>query len=257
MKKFTANTEQLGFYVYLYVDPRDNKPFYVGKGTGNRAFAHLADTSESPKVERIRQLIEEGYEPVIELLAFGLDEQTAFKMEAAAIDLIGFDNLTNKVVGHGARRAGRMTVEEVQARIQPEPIGQIDEPCVLIKINSSFPDSASRTDQELYDATRGMWKLNIDQARRRAKYVLSIYGGIVREVYEVDDWYPANTTVYSEVSQNWRGTEGYKTEGRIEFVGKIAAEPIRKKYLWKSVSHLYKPGNASSVMYAGVSSPTA
>lgn len=251
MKKFNANSTELGYYVYLYVDPRNNQPFYVGKGKGNRVFSHLSDQSESPKVEYIEGLAHEGLEPVIEILAFGLDEETAFKVEAAAIDLIGFENLTNKVLGHGSRKAGRMTVEEVQARLAVEPIGEISEPCALIKIRDSFPDSASRTAQELYDATRGMWKLNIEHAQEKAKYVLAVYGGIVREVYEVNEWLPANSTQYSPASKNWKGTEDYKTEGRIEFVGTVANDAVRNKYLWKSVSHLYKPGNASPVMYVG------
>ena len=37
----SAESEALGFYVYLYTDPRNEKPFYVGKGKGNRAFSHL------------------------------------------------------------------------------------------------------------------------------------------------------------------------------------------------------------------------
>jgi len=33
--------ERLGpFYVYLLVDPRTDRPFYVGKGTGQRLLAH-------------------------------------------------------------------------------------------------------------------------------------------------------------------------------------------------------------------------
>lgn len=35
--------EQLGHYVYLYVDPRTGEPFYVGKGVGNRILAHFGD----------------------------------------------------------------------------------------------------------------------------------------------------------------------------------------------------------------------
>lgn len=29
-------TEKLGYYVYLYIDPRDGHPFYAGKGKGHR-----------------------------------------------------------------------------------------------------------------------------------------------------------------------------------------------------------------------------
>ena len=33
--------EQLKYYVYLLIDPTTNKPFYVGKGQGNRIFSHV------------------------------------------------------------------------------------------------------------------------------------------------------------------------------------------------------------------------
>lgn len=32
--------EGLKCYVYVLVDPRDNRIFYVGKGTGNRIYQH-------------------------------------------------------------------------------------------------------------------------------------------------------------------------------------------------------------------------
>ncbi len=57
--------ERLGYYVYLYVDPRTNEPFYVGKGQGDRALAHLCDTSESLKVARIKEIQALGLEPQI------------------------------------------------------------------------------------------------------------------------------------------------------------------------------------------------
>ena len=31
----------LKYYVYMLLDPRDNKPFYIGKGKDNRIFNHL------------------------------------------------------------------------------------------------------------------------------------------------------------------------------------------------------------------------
>jgi len=33
-----AVIEQLSYYVYLLIDPRTDKVFYVGKGAGNRIF---------------------------------------------------------------------------------------------------------------------------------------------------------------------------------------------------------------------------
>ncbi len=62
----------LGCYVYVYIDPRDNRVFYIGKGVGARATDHLLDKTESAKVVRIESTIESGFEPHIEILAHQL-----------------------------------------------------------------------------------------------------------------------------------------------------------------------------------------
>ena len=36
----TKTQKALGYYVYMLIDPRDDRPFYVGKGVGNRIFDH-------------------------------------------------------------------------------------------------------------------------------------------------------------------------------------------------------------------------
>ena len=64
--------EQLGYYVYLYVDPRSNRPFYIGKGKGRRILAHLSDLRESDKTHQITELRNIGLAPRLEVLAHGL-----------------------------------------------------------------------------------------------------------------------------------------------------------------------------------------
>lgn len=63
----------LGFYVYAYIDPRDNSVFYIGKGVGSRAVSHLFDKSESSKVARIKNIIEAGFEPRIDFCLINLE----------------------------------------------------------------------------------------------------------------------------------------------------------------------------------------
>ncbi|WP_143542972.1 hypothetical protein [Rhodococcus sp. NCIMB 12038] len=215
--------EELAFYVYVYTDPRSDQPFYVGKGQGNRAFAHLSATGEHEKVQRITEIRGAGFEPRIEILAFGLDEVTAYKVEAAAIDLIGFENLTNKVVGHGARRFGRMSVDAVHARLSARKLERFEHRCIAITVTNSlalarerlgsrFEDSSDDAIAALYDATRGTWRVDLRRAES-CEFALAVNGGVVREVYRIAQWLPGGSTHYVDSALT-------PLEDRYEFVGR-------------------------------------
>ncbi len=139
MIKFPPSiTSKLGFYVYVYTDPRNNEVFYVGKGKGNRVFLHLSDTSESRKRHRIAEIRKDGFDPRIEILVHGLkDEFTALKIESAIIDLLGIDNLTNKQSGYQSRELGRMKIEQIQSIYSSKPV-EIDDLVVLIRVTDTF-----------------------------------------------------------------------------------------------------------------------
>jgi len=232
-------TRELKYYVYLYIDPETDKVFYVGKGKGNRALSHLDGTGKSPHAAVIRQLRRRKLQPRVEILAHGLkDERTALAVEMAAIDLLGLHRLANVVHGHHSARLGRMSLDQVLSLYQRKP-AKIVEPAILIRINRLYHYGMTPT--ELYDATRATWV--VGPKRDKAKYALAVYRGIVREVYEISHWLEAGSTFST------RFPRGNRTKGRWEFVGTLAPEPIRRKYVDRAVDAYFRPGSQNPIQY--------
>ena len=82
------------YYVYVYIDPRNYEEFYYGKGKGNRKDAHLKDSSDSDKAQKIREIKKAGLEPIIRVIAKGLTEKEAFLVEKTLLWKLG-KTLTN------------------------------------------------------------------------------------------------------------------------------------------------------------------
>ncbi|HSZ54444.1 MAG TPA: hypothetical protein VK797_02205 [Tepidisphaeraceae bacterium] len=94
--------EKLRYYVYRLIDPRDGETFYVGKGKGDRVFAHaraeqrLLDGDETDnKLQRIRNIRLAGLEVGHVIHRHGMEEEIASVVEAALID--AYPGLTNAV----------------------------------------------------------------------------------------------------------------------------------------------------------------
>ncbi len=81
-----AVIDRIGYYVYLLTDPRNGQIFYVGKGNGNRVFAHVNEAIHNPKktdkLERIRRIKEGGRDVRYDILRHGLTENEALEVEA-------------------------------------------------------------------------------------------------------------------------------------------------------------------------------
>lgn len=85
-------------YVYQLVDPRTNKPFYIGEGKEQRAWSHLSFKSGcvNPHKDRIIQKIQAlGLEVIVEMLHTDLSKEQAELLEEQVISTIGLINLTN------------------------------------------------------------------------------------------------------------------------------------------------------------------
>ncbi len=224
MKTIEDIADFLKSYVYLYIDPRNGEPFYIGKGKGNRLFAHLVDIAETQKVSRIAEIHSDGLEPQIDILRYGLSDSEAALVEAAAIDLLGKDKLTNIVSGHHEQSFGRITSQEILLLVNAKPV-QVHHNAILLTINSLY--RSKMTPLELYETTRGCWR--VGPRRNTPDYAFSLFQGIVLEVYTIDKWYPAGTLDYKT-----RDSAVLKKEGRWEFSGKVA-EDIRGEYVGFSV----------------------
>jgi hypothetical protein len=94
LAKYNKQEEvELMYYVYQLEDPRNKQPFYIGKGTGNRAKTHLFATGTCDnlyKQNKINAIREDGFEPIIEYIAENIvDEQLAYDIERNMIARYG------------------------------------------------------------------------------------------------------------------------------------------------------------------------
>ncbi len=106
-----------------------------------------------------------------------------------------------------------------------EIIARIIEPIIAININQTYRQGISAG--ELYDCTRGIWRLDRERAEK-ARFAFAVYQSLIKEVYEINQWHREGTTEYKN-----RETPASQTKNRFEFVGKVAQADIRDKYVGK------------------------
>lgn len=228
-----STIEKLGYYVYLLIDPRNNKVFYVGKGKSNRINQHLLGalddkTHETEKIKKIREIQNAGLEVKHFVLRHELTEKEAFEVESAVIDILGKDKLTNIVKGHNSEDKGLMNLEDIKIKYEAEDV-IIKELAILININNLY--RRDMTENEIYDATRKSWRININRISD-IKIACSVYRGIIREVFLIEKWLSSP-----------------EVKGRFMFLGKIAPKDVRNKYVDKSVSKYWKKGSQNPIKY--------
>ncbi|MDD4354100.1 MAG: GIY-YIG nuclease family protein [Candidatus Nanoarchaeia archaeon] len=221
-------TEKLGYYVYILEDDK-GKPFYIGKGVGNRInqhFTKLMDT-EARKSEKVKTIEKLGSKVKKIVLRHGITSEEAFILENAMIDFIGIENLTNIVKGHSNGK-GIADLEELKIKYEPED-AVFKDSALLININKLYRRGMSQGD--IYEAVRKYWRIDLDRARS-IKLVCAVSQGIIRGVFYQDKWLVSG-----------RG------DLRCYFVGRIADKADVDRYLNKSVNKYWKKGAQYPVKY--------
>jgi hypothetical protein len=233
-------TQQLKFYVYILLD--ENKtPFYVGKGIGNRVFAHAAEAIQSDissnKLDVIRAIDGRSENVGYTIVRHGLDEPTAYAIESSLIDTLKSLNfpLTNKVLGHHALENGLMNADQIIRKYNAERLEAVGDDVVIININKKYKES--RGGESIYEISRKSWAMSEKKARSR-KTALIEYKGLIVEVFTISDWYSVDAT-----------DKNGKKKKRWAFNGEISQDSIRNLYQNKSVAHSKKPGSANPIRY--------
>lgn len=236
---------ELKYYVYRLVDPRNGQTFYVGKGKNNRVFAHAAcalekysdvdyipeldDDDDNLKYKTIREIKDSGLEVIYIIQKYGLEERDAFVVESALIDAYSIERkLTNKIKGFSASEpTNAITLQRDLAA--KEYVDSLSNPkYMIIKVKDYWLNQR----KDRYETTRSAWKIKLESAKKYP-YVLSVTGGIVREVYKVTEWHYCDGR-----------------SGRIEFIGDVAEPEVQKIFKGKRIPAKYRQkGNASPVLY--------
>jgi hypothetical protein len=233
---------KLGYYVYGLINPLTNKIFYIGKGTGNRVFAHKEEVLEnksdfeSLKKLEIKEVIKNNLDISHIIIRHGLTEKEAYLVEATLIDYHNFNlnKLTNEVLGHDSNYYGIKTSDELIRQYNAPKLERLLHNVIIININKQYA-LAKHSNQSIYNATKESWVIS-ERRIGTLEYALSEYQGIIIAVFKINRWYPI-------LDNNG------KSKKRWGFEGEEAPKNVLDLYLNKSIAHTKRPGAANPIRY--------
>lgn len=170
------------FYVYALKDPRTSPalPFYIGKGTGSRAFDHLVKPDATRKYARIKEIIAARSMPMVDILVEDLTEAQAFRLEAELISAFGTietnDFLTNAVVPSGLGGKSRKGVVVPQGSVERAQLGLELLKTAILELARANPNGITNSD------AASLLGLRSDYQGKQKDYLsYSVLGLLMRE----------------------------------------------------------------------------
>jgi hypothetical protein len=148
--------QQNPFYVYALKDPRTKpaKTFYIGKGTGNRAWEHQINIDDSEKGMTIRGIHDEGLSVIHTVISDNLTEQQALKIEAELISAFGIRKygglLTNKVRPNAESISKRLKINVPEGCYEKAQMGLALLSSAILELAKANPEGIKNSDAAKY-----------------------------------------------------------------------------------------------------------
>lgn len=219
----TLNMSSNRYYVYALCK-NEKIPFYIGKGCGDRVFAHLSsaemareliegddtlsdeakETKIAEQTKKIQTILDAGDSFEMVVVKWGLTEHEAFMCESALINMLKFSHgcvipeLTNVVNGH-ASKAEKASVADVKTKARTVssfldecaiPICNVDnvqENVAFIKINRLYRkcvDGGVADRDHVRECVRAVWPVGAGK-RERIQYIFALYHARIVGVFHV------------------------------------------------------------------------
>ena len=156
-------------------------PFYIGKGTGSRAYDHLVRPDKTRKYARIEEIMKDGHKPLVAILVDDVSEAQALRLEAELIAAFGTEDtggpLTNAVVPKGVAVKERKDVVVPQGTPERAQLGLALLKDAVLELVRANPDGVTNAD------TASLLGLRSDNRGKQKDYLsYSVLGLLLREV---------------------------------------------------------------------------
>lgn len=144
------------FYVYALKDPRCKpaRPFYVGKGTGNRAWEHQLKIDDSEKGQVISDILNSGQQVIHTIISDELTEEQALKIEAELIAAFGIISkggiLTNRVNPNPNNISSRVKLNIPSGCYERAQMGLNLIKSAIVEFAKANPDGIKNSDAAKY-----------------------------------------------------------------------------------------------------------
>lgn len=238
MTEFSQETiEAIRSYVYALIDPRKKESdasriFYVGKGVGNRCFAHAeAETrwkagEPNPKLKLIREIRKDtGESPPVSILAHCLADDEAHRLEAALISTLQTD--CNLVRGKYADDYCLTTAGLEGRYSRPMQESELGHRVLLVNLNGGgeMPSYPNIQTEDFSRRVLMYWPLS-DRNADQVEYIIGVYRQVTRIVFRTHRT-PDGRAIYERIAKS-KKTNGHPNWKRA-FKGDRCPE---KELIW-------------------------